>query len=82
MVLDDGVYRSRGETILGADDKAAVAVLIELAARHVRDPGAAGVELLLTVAEEEGLRGAKAFDHARCVPAASSCSTTRARSAR
>jgi tripeptide aminopeptidase len=62
VVLDEGVYRSRGETILGADDKAAVAVLIELAARRAREPGAAGVELLLTVAEEEGLRGAKAFD--------------------
>ena len=31
--LADGVYRSRGETILGADNKAAVAVLVELAAR-------------------------------------------------
>jgi tripeptide aminopeptidase len=62
VVLDDGVYRSRGDTILGADDKAAVAVLLELAARHAAMPGGAGVELILTVAEEEGLRGAKAFD--------------------
>ena len=37
--LADGVFRSRGETILGADDKAAVAVLVELAARHARSPG-------------------------------------------
>ena len=62
VVLEDGVYRSRGETILGADDKAAVAVLMELAARHAAMPGGPGVELVLTVAEEEGLRGAKAFD--------------------
>src|SRR5262245_23107022 len=34
VALEEGVYRSRGETILGADDKAAVAVLVELAARH------------------------------------------------
>src|SRR5687767_6448288 len=33
-VLDQGVFRSRGETILGADNKAAVTVLMELAARH------------------------------------------------
>jgi tripeptide aminopeptidase len=62
VVLDDGVYRSRGGTILGADDKAAVAVLVELAARHAEDPPPVGLELLFTVAEEDGLRGAKAFD--------------------
>src|SRR5262245_53541181 len=32
VVEENGVYRSRGETILGADNKAAVAVLLELAA--------------------------------------------------
>jgi tripeptide aminopeptidase len=62
VVLEDGVYRSAGETILGADDKAAVAVLLELLARHAADPPKVGIELLLTVAEEDGLRGAKAFD--------------------
>jgi tripeptide aminopeptidase len=59
---EDGVFRSRGETILGADNKAAVAVLIELVARHAEEPPPVGIELLLTVAEEQGLRGAKAFD--------------------
>jgi tripeptide aminopeptidase len=62
VVLDEGVYRSGGETILGADNKAAVAVLLELVARLTVEPAELGVELLLTVAEEEGLRGAKAFD--------------------
>ncbi len=62
VVLEDGIYRSGGETILGADNKAAVAVLIELAARHREDPPAIGIELLFTVAEEQGLRGAAAFD--------------------
>jgi tripeptide aminopeptidase len=56
--LADGVYRSRGETILGADNKAAVAVLVELAARHAARAPGAGIELVFTVAEEEGLRGA------------------------
>ncbi|MFN2612556.1 MAG: M20/M25/M40 family metallo-hydrolase [Solirubrobacterales bacterium] len=61
--LADGVFRSKGETILGADNKAAVAVLIELVARHSGgDPPPVGIELLLTVAEEDGLRGASAFD--------------------
>jgi tripeptide aminopeptidase len=62
VVLADGVYRSRGETILGADDKAAVTVLVELAAGHATDPAACGIEVVLTVAEEDGLRGAKALD--------------------
>ncbi len=62
VVNDDGVFRSRGETILGADNKAAVAVLMELVARHAVEPPPVGIELLLTVAEEQGLRGAKAFD--------------------
>jgi tripeptide aminopeptidase len=59
---EDGVFRSRGETILGADNKAAVAVFMELVARHADEPPPVGIELLLTVAEEQGLRGAKAFD--------------------
>src|SRR5919109_149829 len=60
--LADGVFRSKGDTILGADNKAAVTVLMELAARHVSDPAAAGLELIFTVAEEDGLRGAKELD--------------------
>ena len=65
VVNDEGVFRSRGETILGADNKAAVAVLMELVARHAQgDPAPVGIELVLTVAEEQGLRGAKAFDTA------------------
>jgi tripeptide aminopeptidase len=62
VVDADGVFRSRGETILGADNKAAVAVLMELVTRHADEPPLLGIELLLTVAEEQGLRGAKAFD--------------------
>src|SRR5436190_6291124 len=62
VALDGGVFRSRGETILGADNKAAVAVLLELAARHANPPPPVGVELVFTVAEEDGLRGAKELD--------------------
>ncbi|MFN8164025.1 MAG: M20/M25/M40 family metallo-hydrolase [Solirubrobacterales bacterium] len=62
VVNDEGVFRSRGDTILGADNKAAVAVFMELVARHAEEPPPVGIELVLTVAEEQGLRGAKAFD--------------------
>jgi tripeptide aminopeptidase len=65
VVEEEGVFRSRGATILGADNKAAVAVLMELLVRHAENPPLVGIELLLTVAEEQGLRGAKAFDAGR-----------------
>lgn len=62
VVLADGVFRSAGETILGADNKAAVAVLMELAANARSEAPASGLELVFTVAEEEGLRGAREID--------------------
>jgi tripeptide aminopeptidase len=62
VTRENGVFRSRGETILGADNKAAVTVLMELAARHVADSAPLGLELVFTVAEEDGLRGAKELD--------------------
>ena len=66
VVEDEGVFRSSGETILGADNKAAAAVFMELAARAAgaAGPPPVGIELLFTVAEEQGLRGAKSFDTA------------------
>ncbi len=53
VALDQGVFHSKGETILGADNKAAVTVLIELAARYAERPGPIGLELVFTVAEED-----------------------------
>jgi tripeptide aminopeptidase len=62
VVLDQGVFRSRGDTILGADNKAAVTILVELAARYATVKPPIGLELVFTVAEEDGLRGAKELD--------------------
>ena len=63
--LADGVYRNRHDAILGADNKAAVAVLLEIARAAASAPPPVGVELVFTTCEEIGLRGAKAFDAAR-----------------
>jgi tripeptide aminopeptidase len=65
-VVADGVVTSAADTILGADDKAAVAVLLE-AARLILAEGRphAGVELLFSTREETGLEGAFAFDSSR-----------------
>ena len=62
VVRTDGAFRSAGDTVLGADNKAAVTVLMELAIRHLADPAPLGLELVFTVAEEDGLRGAKELD--------------------
>ena len=65
-VVEDGIVRNAGGTILGADDKSAVAVMLEAARRIVAENRPhAGVELLFTPKEEVGLVGAYAFDHSR-----------------
>lgn len=65
-VVVGGVVRNAGGTILGADNKAAVAVMLEAARRIVeQEVPHAGVELLFTPMEETGLFGALAFDVAR-----------------
>ena len=65
-VVEDGIVRNAAGTILGADDKSAVVVMLE-SARHVVEQGIphAGLELLFTPKEEVGLVGAYAFDHTR-----------------
>jgi tripeptide aminopeptidase len=61
-VLVDGAWQSAGDTILGADNKATVAVLLALAHRAAVEGSPVGVELVFTVGEENGLQGAKLFD--------------------
>ncbi|MGI8558103.1 MAG: M20/M25/M40 family metallo-hydrolase [Solirubrobacteraceae bacterium] len=61
-VLVDGGWENQNEGILGADNKAAVAVLLELARRYARAPAPVALELLFTVEEERALGGAKQFD--------------------
>jgi tripeptide aminopeptidase len=61
-VIDSGVVRSRGETILGADDKAGIAEVLEaLRTAAVRPP----VELAVSRQEEVGLHGVKNLDFSR-----------------
>jgi tripeptide aminopeptidase len=66
VVGEDEVVRNGAGTILGADDKSAVAGMLEAAARLVEDGRPhSGVELLFTPKEEVGLLGAAAFDESR-----------------
>src|SRR6476660_4304410 len=62
-LVADGVVRSSGDTVLGADDRAGVAAIIEgVRATLERGGPHRAAELLLTVQEEVGLMGAAAFD--------------------
>jgi tripeptide aminopeptidase len=62
-VFSNGVFTSDGTTILGADDKSAIAILIEtLKIIQENDLPYGPLELVLTVCEEIGLLGAKHLD--------------------
>ena len=65
-VVEDGVVRNSGGTILGGDNKAAITAMLE-GVRRVLAEGVphAGIELVFTPKEEVGLVGANAFDHDR-----------------
>lgn len=61
--VHDGVVRNAGGTILGADNKAAVAAMLDAMRLLLAEQRPhSGVELLFTVREETGCQGASAFD--------------------
>ncbi len=65
-VVEDGVVRNGAGTILGGDNKAALAAMLEAARRIVTERRQhAGIELVFTTKEEVGLVGAGAFDTSR-----------------
>jgi tripeptide aminopeptidase len=63
VIGEDGIIRSDGSTILGSDDKAGIAAIMEvydvIQENNIKHPP---LEILLTVGEEQGLLGAKHFD--------------------
>ncbi|MBA2740395.1 MAG: M20/M25/M40 family metallo-hydrolase [Actinobacteria bacterium] len=67
-VVDEGVVRNAGGTILGSDNKAAIVAMLEAVRRILDDDRPhAGIELVFTPKEEVGLQGAAAFDHTQLV---------------
>lgn len=63
-LIKDGVIFSDGTTVLGADDKAGAAVILEAVAT-IKERGipTGNIEFLFTVAEESGMLGAKNLDY-------------------
>lgn len=64
--VEDGYIRSRGNTILGADDKSGVAAIVE-AVRTLVETGAPHrpVEIIFTIREEGGLNGSANLEYDR-----------------
>jgi tripeptide aminopeptidase len=59
----DGVFTSSGDTILGADDKSAIAIIIEvLRVIHEQNLPHGPMDIVFTICEEIGLMGAKNLD--------------------
>ncbi|HTU97476.1 MAG TPA: M20/M25/M40 family metallo-hydrolase [Solirubrobacteraceae bacterium] len=66
-VLIDGRWENANDGILGADNKTAIAVILEVARRAAAaaGPPPVGIEILFTVCEEVSLRGSREFDVSR-----------------
>ncbi|RZB35030.1 MAG: tripeptide aminopeptidase [Desulfobacteraceae bacterium Eth-SRB1] len=63
-ILKDGNFTSSGSTILGADDKSSIAVILEtIRVINENDLRHGPLEIVLTVCEEIGLLGAKHLDY-------------------
>ncbi len=63
--FENGIFKSDGTTILGADDKSAIAIILEVMDVIFENKlDYPPVEIIFTVCEEIGLLGAKNFDHA------------------
>ncbi|MBI5074205.1 MAG: M20/M25/M40 family metallo-hydrolase [Nitrospirae bacterium] len=59
-----GIIRSTGETVLGADDKSAIAQILEaITALKEQNIPHGDIEVVITSAEEKGLCGAKNLDY-------------------
>jgi len=63
-IIKDGIIYSEGETILGSDDKSGITeILIAIKNLQKRDFDFAPIEILFTISEEIGLKGALNLDY-------------------
>jgi tripeptide aminopeptidase len=65
-VVAEGIIRSDGTTILGGDDKAGIAAIIE-GVRRIQERGVAHglLQVVFTICEEVGMHGAKEIDYSK-----------------
>ena len=63
---DDGIIRSDGTTVLGGDDKSGVCAIIEALTTAVENNiPCRCAEIVISISEETGLRGAKELDYSK-----------------
>lgn len=65
VIFKDNIFKSDGTTILGSDDKSAIAIILEVMDVIIENKiDYPPVELVFTICEEIGLLGAKHLDYA------------------
>lgn len=65
-IVEDGVIRSDGTTVLGGDDKAGIAAILE-GVRRIRERGVRHglIQAVFTICEEVGMYGAMGLDYSK-----------------
>lgn len=65
-IIEDGMIKSKGNTILSADDKAGIVAIIE-GIRYVKENNIShgDIEVVFTICEEVGLYGSKYLDYSK-----------------
>lgn len=67
-IVAGGTVRSNGDTILGSDDKSGITALMEAMNIIKKNNEAHGpIQMIFTISEEVGLRGAKNLDYGRLI---------------
>ena len=65
-IIEDGIIRSKGDTILSADDKAGIIAILE-GIRYIKENNIShgDIEVVFTICEEVGLYGSKYLDYSK-----------------
>lgn len=65
-IIEDGIIKSAGNTILSGDDKAGIVAILE-GIRHIKESNIphGDIEVVFTICEEVGLLGAKYLDYSK-----------------
>lgn len=65
-IIEDGIIKSRGNTILSADDKAGIVSILE-GIRYIKENNIphGDIEVVFTICEEVGLYGSKYLDYSK-----------------
>lgn len=65
-IIEDGIIKSKGDTILSADDKAGIVAILE-AIRYIKENEIShgDIEVVFTISEEIGLLGSKYLDYSK-----------------